>query len=79
MVATFARCHKILAADAPVQVRRALAPAFDPILEDLGVASPHDLLARAGSVVEFLPALWSAAEAILSSNPGISRAATGTR
>lgn len=39
MVATFARCHKILAADAPVQVQRALAPAFDRILEDLGVAS----------------------------------------
>ncbi len=79
MVATFARCHKILAADAPVQVQRALAPAFDRILEDLGVASPHDLLARASSVVEFLPRLWSAAEAILSSNPGISRAVTNTR
>jgi hypothetical protein len=65
MVATFARCHKILAADAPAGTRHALAPAFDRILADLGIASTDDLLARGGSVREFMPALWSAAEAIV--------------
>jgi hypothetical protein len=64
MVATFARCHKLLAADAPA-TGRALAPAFDRVLADLGVASTGDLLARAGSVRAFLPELWSTAEAIL--------------
>jgi hypothetical protein len=69
MVATFARCHKILAADAPPAARRALAPAFDRILADLGIASSDDLLARAASVREFLPVLWSTAEAIMSTAP----------
>ena len=73
MVATFARCHKILAADAPEAVRRALLPAFDELLADLGITSTENLLARASSVLRFLPTLWATTEAILSANPGISR------
>jgi hypothetical protein len=69
MVATFARCDKILAADAPAGIRHALAPAFDRILADLGIASTEDLLARAGSVREFLPVLWATAEAIVATPP----------
>jgi len=72
IVATFARCHKILAVDAPRDVQRALAPAFDDILADLGIASTDDLLARAASSIRFLPTVWAAAEAILSTNPEIS-------
>jgi len=71
IVATFARCHKILAVDAPWDAQRALAPAFDDILADLGIASTDDLLTRAASVIQFLPAVWAAAEAILSANPNI--------
>ncbi len=66
IVATFARCHKILAVDAPRDVQRALAPAFDSILADLGIASTDDLLTRAKMVIEFLPTVWATAEAILS-------------
>jgi len=51
IVATFARCHKILAVDAPPDVQRALAPAFDDLLADLGITSPDDLLARATSAI----------------------------
>lgn len=72
IVATFARCHAILAADAP-DVQRALAPAFDAILADLGIASPDDLIRRGEAVTQFLPKLWATTEAILAANPGIRR------
>ena len=71
IVATFARCRKILAADAPPDLQRAFAPAFDALVADLGIASADDLFRRAGDVIQFLPALWETAEAILSANPEI--------
>ena len=71
IVATFARCHTILAVDAPRDVRHALAPAFDDILSDLGIASSEDLVRRATLVIQFLPTVWAAAETILSTNPEI--------
>ncbi|GIP36040.1 hypothetical protein [Paenibacillus sp. J2TS4] len=70
MVATFARCHKILAADAP-DLQRTHASAFNAILADLGITSTDDLLRRAKEVIRFLPNLWETTEAILSANPGI--------
>lgn len=71
IVATFARCHKIMAADALPEVQHALAPAFDAVLADLGIASSGDLLARAAQVTRFLPVLWATAEVILAANPAI--------
>lgn len=70
IAATFARCHKILAADAP-ELEPVLAPAFNALLADLGIASRDDLLRRAGDALLFVPKLWEAAEAILSANPDI--------
>ncbi|HVA91264.1 MAG TPA: hypothetical protein VNL71_15630 [Chloroflexota bacterium] len=72
IVATFARCHKILAVDAPRDVQHVLAPAFDDLLADLGISSTDDLLTRARSVIQSLPAVWAATEAILTANPEIS-------
>jgi hypothetical protein len=71
IVATFARCHKILTADAPPDLERALAPAFDAILADLGITSASTLIRRAEDVIQFLPRLWETTEAILFANPGI--------
>ena len=65
MVATFARCQKILAADAEGEVRRALAPAFEAMVADLGIASSADILRRADDVIRFLPRLWQTAETIM--------------
>jgi len=73
IVATFARCHRILAADAPADLQHSLAPAFAAVLDDLGIASTDDLLRRAAAVLQCLPTLWEGAEAILAANPGISR------
>jgi len=77
IVATFARCHKILAVDASRDVQRALAPAFDALLADLGISSTGDLLTRARLVNQSLPAVWAATEAILAANPAISHKVPG--
>ncbi|MDF2659329.1 MAG: hypothetical protein K0Q94_2120 [Paenibacillus sp.] len=71
IVATFARCHKMLAADAPPAVQDALLPAFEAVIADLGIASKSDLIRRADAVLQFLPTLWETTEGILSSNPDI--------
>jgi hypothetical protein len=70
IVATFARCHKILAADAP-DLQRVLAPAFDEIIADLGITSTSDRIRRAEDVIQFLPSLWKTTEALLLANPDI--------
>ncbi|MEU4535932.1 hypothetical protein AB0G15_13820 [Streptosporangium sp. NPDC023825] len=70
IAATFARCHKILATDAPEALRR-LAPAFDEFLADLGIESTSDLTARAATSAAFIPTVWETAEAIMSANPDI--------
>ncbi len=68
IVATFARCHKILAVDAPYAVQHQLAPAFDELLADLGIVSTDDLLTRAAAVIQYLPTIWATAEAIMAAN-----------
>jgi hypothetical protein len=42
VIATFARCNKTLAADAPRATQREFAPAFDAILADLDILSLTD-------------------------------------
>ncbi|MCX5423224.1 hypothetical protein [Streptomyces sp. NBC_00078] len=70
IIATFARCHTILAADAP-QLHAALAPAFQAAVTDLGISSTRELIHRADEVTRFLPRLWQTTEDILRSNPNI--------
>jgi hypothetical protein len=70
IIATFARCHTILATDAP-RLHEALAPAFRAAVADLGISSTHDLLHRAEEVTRFLPRLWRTTENILTSDPDI--------
>ncbi|MBN6058069.1 hypothetical protein JYK22_39470, partial [Nonomuraea sp. RK-328] len=70
IIATFARCHAILASDAP-PLHRSRLPAFQAALADLGIASPADLRRRAGEVTRFLPRLRQAAEHILAANPAV--------
>jgi hypothetical protein len=68
-VATFARCHAVLATDAP-RAHREHAPAFDAVLADLGVRSTADLRSRSAATLEYLPRLWRTAEAIVAGRPG---------
>ncbi|WP_406012704.1 hypothetical protein OG520_07990 [Streptomyces sp. NBC_00984] len=70
IIATFARCHTVLAADAP-ELHRARLPAFREAVADLGVTSTEDLLRRGEEVVAFLPELRRTAGQILTANTGI--------
>ncbi|MEU5952438.1 hypothetical protein [Streptomyces sp. NPDC047525] len=72
IIATFARCHTILAVDAP-DLHESRAPAFRAAVADLGISSSRDLLHRAEEVTRFLPRLWQICEDILADNPEISR------
>ncbi|WP_053375910.1 hypothetical protein [Paenibacillus sp. FJAT-27812] len=72
IVATFARCHTILAADASPELQESLTPAFKAVIADIGIHAPHALINRSKKVLEFLPALSKATEAIMMANPAIS-------
>ncbi len=71
IVAIFARCHKILAADAPLELVRANIPAFEEMMADIGITSTQDIIHRAEEVIQFLPRLWEITEDILLKNPSI--------
>ncbi len=64
IVATYARCHKILADDAPA-IGRSLMPAFAAALADLGIGTSGDLIARGQKVLAALPGIQRTAEEIL--------------
>ncbi len=72
IIATFTRCHTVLAADAP-ELHRSLDPAFREAVADLGIGSVADLLPRAERVLRFLPRLWDTAEDIMARNTAIAR------
>ncbi|GGD77443.1 hypothetical protein [Paenibacillus nasutitermitis] len=71
IVATYARCHKILAADAPPELQQALLPDFEAAIADLGISSAEVIPRRAEAVIRFLPRLWESAETIISANPDL--------
>ncbi|MGK5740574.1 hypothetical protein [Micromonospora sp. URMC 103] len=61
IVATYARCHAILASDAPER-GAGLSPLFEAALADLGVASVAQRRRRADEVLGGLPGWWSVVE-----------------
>ena len=70
IVATYARCLTILAADAPA-VHADFRPGFAELIAALGIASPAGLARRAQDVLDYLPRLRRLTEAILAANPEI--------
>jgi hypothetical protein len=71
MVATYARCQKVLYQDAPSELRDRFDPGFRQLTGDLGITSFADLEHRGEQVRVFLPGVWAVAEAIIAANPGI--------
>jgi hypothetical protein len=71
IVATYARCQKVLSHDAPAEMREQFAPGFRHLLGDLGIASFADLCRRGEQVRQLLPWAWELAEAIIAANPEI--------
>ncbi|MGQ4486228.1 hypothetical protein LRE75_03875 [Streptomyces sp. 372A] len=71
ILATFARCHTVLAVDAP-GLHTARLPAFREAVAGLtGIARTGDLLARRDEVLRFTPRLWTVAEEILAAGPEV--------
>jgi hypothetical protein len=60
IVATFARCHMILAADDPALHRR-LLPSLRAAAADLGIVDGTDIRRRGEAVLAYLPELWRVA------------------
>jgi hypothetical protein len=73
MVATHARCCKMLYHDAPVSVQAEFLPGFHALLGDLGIHTTVDMLVGRARVEAFLPHLWAMVEAILAENPDVLR------
>lgn len=70
IVATYCRCLKVLAQDAPAHYAQFI-PGFQDLLADLGIRSFTDLQQRGEQVNAFLLPLWGIAAAILTANPQI--------
>jgi hypothetical protein len=71
IVATYARCLKILDFDGSVEASDGSDPGFRELLGDLGITSHADMRRRGGRVEAFLPRLRDEAEAIMAANPQI--------
>ncbi len=71
MVATFARCRKIIDTDGVERTRAEHGPALDEMLEDLGISSVDDMLKRADQALRFMPTLLNAAETLMDRCPEI--------
>lgn len=72
LVATYARCLKVLDHDAP-ELQGQFTPGFHGLLADLGIRSFADLQQRSAEVKQFLPQVWTVAEAIMRANPLIEK------
>ncbi|OXM83430.1 hypothetical protein [Paenibacillus rigui] len=71
IVATYARCLTILAADAP-NLQQPFQSDFEAVIADLGLTSREAILKRAEAVLDYVPELWTTTEAILAANERIS-------
>ena len=71
LVATYARCQKVLFHDAPAAHDR-FERGFRRLLGDLGIVSAADLDRRGEQVRAFLPRVWEATAAIVAANPEVS-------
>jgi hypothetical protein len=74
LVATYSRCMKVLAQDAPRELQAQFEPGYRALLGDLGIASAADLQRRSAQVTESLPRIWQTAQRIMKSNPEITGA-----
>jgi hypothetical protein len=71
MAVTYTRCLKVLAQVGPPGMAEIFSPGFRALLADLEIRSTADLKQRSRQVLELLPQVWAAAEAIIAANPEI--------
>ncbi|GAA3879910.1 hypothetical protein [Streptomyces sedi] len=70
LVATYARCQMILAADAPPERSERHTPGFAALLADLGVPSTAALAARSRHTLRTFPSLTETCETLLDAHAG---------
>jgi len=68
---TYSRCQKVLAADAPAEMKRRFDPGYRQLLGDLDITSFADRQQRSEQVKAHLAHVWDVAEAIMAVNPEI--------
>jgi hypothetical protein len=71
IIITHTWCQKALYNDAPVAVQEQFKPAYQQLMDDLGIASFAALEQRHDQVNELLPRVWEVSEAIMDVHPGI--------
>lgn len=70
IVATFARCLKILETDGPEHLFQSHTAVFQDMVAELGLRSDGDFQLRAQQTLDFMPTLWEIAEDIINSKEG---------
>jgi len=68
---TYSRCQRVLAVDAPAELKRRFDTGYREVLGDLGITSFADLQQRSEQVKAHLARVWEVAEAIMAVNPTI--------
>jgi len=71
MVATYCRCMAVFAQDGTAELHARHDPGFRRLLGDLGIVTPDDLRRRKAALADFMPRVWTVAEAIMAANPDI--------
>ena len=71
MVATYSRCRWIFHFSASPSIQERFEPGYQRMLDDLGIHSFADLIARSGQLRRFLPRVMEMTEAIMAATPGI--------
>jgi hypothetical protein len=73
MIATYARCQRVLSADAPASEHDRHDVGFRDLVSDLGITSFSDLEDRVAEVEALLPRVSEAATTVMDANPEIER------
>jgi len=71
IAATYSRCQWVFAHDAPPEVQAQFNVGYYELLDDLGLRTFADRVARCEEIRAALPELWEVADAILTANPKI--------
>lgn len=71
IVATYCRCMAVFAQDGTPELHANHELGFRRLLSDLGIVTTDDLRQRKDELPDFMPQVWTVAEAIMAANPSI--------
>jgi hypothetical protein len=71
IILTHTWCQKALYNDAPTALQEQFKPAYQQLMNDLGITSPAALQQRHAQVEEYLPHVWEVAQTVMAAHPDI--------